>query len=81
MEKRVHQVIVGISKVEETLLKISNALISPIPVKLSILLLFAFLKLPLKIKGTMYLFEIFKIFSAILNAISSLSIAQGPRQN
>ena len=44
--------------------------VTPIPVKLSILLLFAFLKLPLKTKLISSFCEILWIFSAITNAIS-----------
>ena len=71
-------VTVGISSSVPIFFKIESAFSSPIPVKLSILDLFAFLKLPLKIKGISNLEVISKIFSAILNAISSPSIAQGP---
>ena len=46
--------------------------------KLSILLLLAFLKLPLNIYGILSLSLISIVFSAIRNAISSPSIAQGP---
>ena len=71
-------VTVGISSSVPIFFKIESAFSSPIPVKLSILDLFAFLKLPLKIKGISNLEVISKIFSAILNVISSPSIAQGP---
>ena len=60
------------------LFKIDKAFSSPIPVKLSSLLLLAFLKLPLKMYGISNFSEISITLSAILNAISSLSIAHGP---
>src|SRR5690606_40600266 len=58
--------------------KIRKAFSSPIPVKESILERFAFLKEPLNTKGIFKSSVILTKCSAILNAISSLSMAQGP---
>ena len=69
---------VGIFSLLDIFFRIFRAFSSPIPVKLSNLLLLAFLKLPLNIKGISSLFVIFNISSAILFAICSSSIAQGP---
>jgi len=71
-------VTVGTSNSVDTCFKISKALSSPIPVKLSIRLLLAFLKLPLNTNGIFYLTGMLRIRSAISIAIFSPSIAHGP---
>ena len=69
---------VGISRVLPIFFKIERDFKSPMPVKLSILVRLAFLKLPLKTKGSSRLLEIERILLAISRLKSSSSIMQGP---
>ena len=66
------------SKVSDTFLKILSAFSLPIPVKLSIRLRLAFLKLPLNMYGILSLSVSSQTCSAIRIAIASPSIAHGP---